>query len=155
MYIFGSPMRRLLLTTLVLILLALISGVAVRYAHYRTPISRNATRLGVLPDLQSACRAGFPILIANLRADPSASEFAVDWHYEGFLSYLISADPAASGYLELSYDRKDQRFAVFEPANGPTYFDWRKVTPSILFSVSDSNADFTNLSAYGCASGLP
>jgi len=131
----------------------------IKYAYYEEPFTVHPIRIGVITDVPTACHKAFPILIDKLRSDPSLREVTVEWHYETFLSYLADIDNLHSGYMSLEYDKPngsfDGRFVVMEPWDGPTEFDWRAVTPEILFKVADSHADFTDLSPYGCRGALP
>src|SRR4051812_23490198 len=107
-------MRRIAVITVGVIGLALVIFVGKQYSHYQTPLSKDAVRIGTIPDFPTACRVAFPLLVAKLRSDPSASTVAVDWHPQTFARYLFSLDPPDSGFCELYYDRASRRFAAFE-----------------------------------------
>ncbi len=148
-------MVRSVLALIAVLVLATGYFVARCYNDYQRPLSPDAVRLGVIRDFPTACETAFPILISKLRANPSSATVAVDWHPMSFWEYLVSSHLAPGGYCELYFNREAGRFAAFEPVNGPTYFDWRGVTPVILLQLEDARVPFTEFQRHGCKWALP
>jgi hypothetical protein len=127
------------------------------YRRYRQPVLRPTARLGCIRDYSAARHAAFEELVRQLEAHPETRKIIVEWKTGSFLDYLRSIPGTAYDDTlsrALLYDRAGTRFAMYEPVNGTTDFDWREVPPEVLISVHNRGEDFTNLSSYGCRSAF-
>lgn len=150
--------KRIVIVTLVAITLLL--GVVVRreYLHYQQPLLSPTIRLGCIRNYPVAMRSAFEALVSRLEQHPDTPMIIVEWKGGTFLDYLRSRGrrPYEDTLSRaLVYNRARGRFAMYEPVNGTTNFDWYQVQPDTLIAVRDRGDDFTDLSSYGCRSALP